>query len=232
MSAPRELPDSFAGQQEFEIQRVDYAAPEAGGRLGGVQAGFPLWLAVWTLATIGARRSDIVRAWLAGQRGQLRRFYGRDIARPYPLAHIAGFDGMTRAGGGAFAGDATAWSETINSDDDSELTLEGLPAGLSLSIGDYVGFKWDAEGAAEGSFERRALVRVALNGAAIADEDGAITVKVEPPVPSVVPEDAVAHLDRPCCVMTLITDQSKLNAIDRRLAVKGGTIAGLQDLRP
>jgi hypothetical protein len=230
MKPPTEMPGSGAALQEFEPQRVDFSAAEASGRVGGVQAGFPLWLGIWTIGRIGSDRSDQWRAWLVGQRGQQRRFYGRDLARPYPKAHIAGFAGMTRAGGGAFSGSATSWSEAIDSNDDSRITLNGLPAGLILSIGDYIGYKWDAAGASAGTYHRRALQRVTVGGTA--SGAGIATVTAEPPLSIVVPGTAIAHLDRPACVMTLISDQTKLDAIDRRLAVRGGTVAGIQDLRP
>lgn len=226
---PRDLPDAIAALQEFEIQRIDYTAPEAGGAIGGVQAGFPLWLASWSIGKIGAAKSDEVRAWFARRRGGARPFFGRDLTRPFPKAHIAGFAGMTRAGGGAFDGSATSWSETIDGEDDCRLTLTGLPAGLALGFTDYVGFKWDDPAGADGNNYRRALVRVVVGGTA--SGGGSVTVTVEPPVPALVPAGAVAHLDNPKCVMKLVTEQSKLDAIDRRLAVRGGTIAGLQDLR-
>lgn len=229
MIAPFDMPESGAARQEFEPQRIDYAAPEAGGRVGGVQAGFPLWLGIWTLGRVGEARSDEWRAWMARLRGQMRRFYGRDLRRPYPKAHITGFAGMTRAGGGAFPGSALTWSETINSDDDSRVTLTGLPVGLILSKGDYIGFKWDAAGEAAASYHRRALVRVVVGSTA--SGAGSITVTSEPPIPTVVPVGAVAHLDRPCCVMTQITDQSKLEAIDRSGGIRGGSVVAIQDLR-
>jgi hypothetical protein len=56
MKAPITPPTSGAAQQQFELQRVDYGAPEAGGRVGGVQAGFPLWKLVWTLGNVGRDR--------------------------------------------------------------------------------------------------------------------------------------------------------------------------------
>jgi hypothetical protein len=171
-----EMPASGAAMQEFEPQRVDYAAPESGGRLGGVQAGFPLWLAVWTWGTIGARRSDL------------------------------------------------------------------LPAGLILSVGDYCDFRWTATSDDVAGMTWRDLVRVTAdpdgisgdNGfVAMADADGTVTVMVDPPVSGVTPDEAVAHLDRPACIMAIVTDKTKLSGIDRRLALKSGsTIVGLQDLRP
>jgi hypothetical protein len=237
-----EMPASGAAMQEFEPQRVDYAAPESGGRLGGVQAGFPLWLAVWTWGTIGARRSDLLRAWSARMRGQINRFYGRDLARPYPLAHICGFSRMTKVDETPFLGAASAWSQSIDSDGNALLTLEGLPAGLILSVGDYCDFRWTATSDDVAGMTWRDLVRVTAdpdgisgdNGfVAMADADGTVTVMVDPPVSGVTPDEAVAHLDRPACIMAIVTDKTKLSGIDRRLALKSGsTIVGLQDLRP
>ncbi|HVM38289.1 MAG TPA: hypothetical protein VM265_07880 [Sphingomicrobium sp.] len=224
-----DMASSGFAQQEFEIQRVDHGAPEAGGRIGGVQAGQPLWLAVWTVGKIGARRSDELRAWLSRMRGATRRLLGRDLARPYPLAHITGFARMTLADGSPFTGAAADWSETLDSEGDSRVTLEGLPPGLILSTLDYIGFKWTATEPSVAGTEWRAKVRVVEGG--IADPAGTVTVTCEPPVPSCVPPGASAHLDRPACIMALITDQTRLQAIDRRLAVRGGTVAAIQDLR-
>jgi hypothetical protein len=226
-----ELPH-VAALQEFELQRVDHLAPEAGGRLGGVQAGEPLWMGVWSVARIGRDRSDELRGWWIGQRGAIRRFHGRDFARPYPKAYPQGFAGMVRAAGGAFDGSATGWSEAIDADQDSRLTLQGLPAGLVLATGDYVGFRWLAASPEVAGKQWRTMVRVSLGGGSVANGAGAITVTVEPSVPRVVPLQAVAFLDRPSCIMAKVSERSKLEAIDRRRAVRGGTIVGVQDLRP
>lgn len=229
MKPPLQMPTSGVSQQQFEPLRVDYAAPEAGGRVGGVQAGFPLWAAAWIIGRVGARKSDEFRAFLLQLRGATRRFLGRDLGRPFPLEHAGGFGGMTRAGGGTFDGTATGWAEVITADGDSEVTLEGLPAGLVLSTGDYIGFTWLATEAAVAGLAWHAPVRVVTGGTA--DGSGTITVTSEPPIPSAVPVSATAYLNEPACVMTLVADQTKLGAIDRRLAIGGGTIAGIQDLR-
>lgn len=228
---PREMPIKGASLQEFEIQRVDFSAPEAGGRLGGVQAGFPLWFGVWDIGRIGMLASDVWRAWLSSLRGSQKPFFARDLARPYPLSRINGFAGMTRAGGGAFGGSATTWSQSINGEGVALLQLTGLPASLVLSVGDYVGFKWDAGDADPGTYGRRTIARV-IEGAT-SNGSGVLTVAVEPPVPTgIVPGDAIAHLDLPCCVMRQITAETKLAGVDRRLAIGGGKIVAVQDLRP
>lgn len=229
MKSPIEMPTSGASLQSFEIQRVDFAAPEASGRIGGVQAGFPLWAGEWTIGRIGTDRSDDFRAFLSEIRGATRRFLARDLARPYPKAHISGFSGMTRAGGGSFDGTATSWSESIDSNDDSNISLTNLPTGFTLSKGDYIGFRWTATESAIAGLTWHALVRVVVGDTT--DVSGNLTVRCEPPVPSAVPGTATAYLDRPACVMALIIDQSKLDPIDRRLAVRGGTITGIQDIR-
>lgn len=229
-SFPRAMPTKGASAQSFEIQRVDFQAPEAGGYLGGVQAGFPLWAASWNLGRMGRDASDEWRAFVASLRGSQRRFYGRDLGRPYPKAYPAGFSGMTRAGGGAFDGSATSWSQAIDAEGNAVLTLNGLPASFQIGTGDYVGFRWDDGAGAPGNKERRTLMRalepVTGNGSGVA------IFSAEPPLPSWVGAGVQAHLDNPACVMAIISGDTRLGPIDRRLAVQGGTITALQDLRP
>lgn len=229
MKAPLTMPVRGAARQQFEPQRVDYSAPEAGGRIGGVQAGFPLWFGIWTLTDMTPAKSDEWRAFFLQLRGAIRRFLGTDRERPYPKAHSAGFAGMTRAGGGSFDGTASSWSESINGDGDSAVTLHGMPAGLVLGQGDYIGFSYTATEAAVSGLPWHALVRVVVGGTA--DGSGVLTVTSEPPVPAAVPGSATAYLNEPKCVMVLVSEQSSLDAISRRGAIHGGTVVGVQDLR-
>lgn len=231
MKAPLTPPSSGASLQEFEIQRIDYAAAEAGGRVGGVQAGFPLWQATWTIGKLGEDKSDEWRSFDAELRGATRRFYACDKRRPYPKAHLGGFARMTRVGGTPFDGSATSWSQAIDSDGDCIVTLHGLPAGLVMSTGDYVGFKWSATDDPVAGLPWCTVARVVRGGGGMADATGTLTLMIEPPIPPAVPGTATAHLDNPQCVMTKITDQSKLNPIDRRGAITGGTVVAIQDLR-
>lgn len=235
LTYPRDMPIKGAAGQEFEPYRIDFSSPEQGGALGGVQAGFPRWAAIWTLGRMGADASDALRAFHASMRGQQRRFYGRDLGRPFPKHYRCGFARMTRVGGSPFDGSATSWSVSTDAEGNCLTTLNGLAAGLILSIGDYVGFKWDRAGDAAGSYKGRTAIR--LLEPAIVDGSGTVVVNAEPAIPSIVPEGAVAHLDNPCCVMGFITDQNssigqtQLGPIDRSLAMKTGTIVALQDLR-
>jgi hypothetical protein len=66
---------------------------------------------------------------------------------------------------------------------------------------------------------------------ATADGSGDLTVIVEPPVPSAVPDTAVAHIDEPGCTMALVIDQTSLGPIDRLYSINGGQITAVQDIR-
>lgn len=227
---PRDMPSVGAMAQSFEPDRVDYLSPEAGGRLGAVSAGQPLWSMVVSLNNMVPDDADIWRAWVPLQRGAQRLFYGRDLDRPYPKAYRNGFAGLTRAGGGAFDGSATSWSEAMDSENNSRVTLNGLPANFPLGLCDYIGFKWDDAAYAAGNKKRRALVRVVE--AATGSAGGVVTVTSEPPIPLVVPVGAVAHLDNPLCLMRLVTQETKLGEQGlMATTIAGGRIVALQDLR-
>lgn len=218
MKAPLTMPYKGASRQQFELQRNNFLAPEASGRVGGVQAGFPLWLAVWTLTDMRPEKSDEWRAFLSQLRGTLRVFLGYDRQRSLPRTGLVA----------AFDGEASSWSETINADGDSELTLSGLPSGQVLSQGDYIGFRYTATENGVAGLEWHALVRVVVGATS---GGGSTMVIVEPPVSPSVPPDAVAYLDTPKCVMRVLTDQTSLEAIDRRGAIRGGTLTAIQDIR-
>ena len=233
MMAPLPLPVTEAGVARvlLDIERVDYAAPEASGRQGGVQAGWPLWSARLELDQVDPESGD---AWITFKdrlRGRQRTFLAHDTSRPFPRSTPLGFTGMTRAGGGAFTGAATAWSQAIDGDGNALIGLTGLPAGLVLTKRDYVGFKWDAAGAVAGSYGRRALARVVVGG--VASAGGGITVMIEPPIDTrVVPAGAIAHLDRPSAVFRLDPNETKLGMVGRGAALSGAAIVAMQDLRP
>lgn len=220
------MPDMYVAQQQFAIQRVDFTAPEASGRVAGVQAGFPLWLGVWTLGRMPEDNSDEWEAFLDGMRGATRRFIGFDLKRRYPKLYPDGFAAFP-----TFTGAASSWSSSINSDGDCELTLHlgAAAAGLVLSKRDGIDFRYDATEDAVSGLPWRAFVRVVAPGTA--NGSGDVTVKVEPPIPSAVPSDAVAHLDQPGCTMTMVIDQTNVGPIDRLYSIQGGQLTGVQDIR-
>jgi len=224
---PLAMPAAGPGSISFEPKRVDFLSPQAKGRLQGVSAGVPLWLGRYTLGnSLGETRSDDWRAFVDLLDGPGRYFLGRDYRRPYPRAYLnTQLAGLTRAGGGAFDGSATSWSQTITADKQSLLQLNGLPAGLVLSKGDYVGFRWTT-----GGEDRRHLVRLAE--AAVANGGGVVSgVAIRPAIHTVVPVGAIAHLDNPACLMKLVPNETNLGDVDRRGSLSG-VVVGLQDLAP
>jgi hypothetical protein len=232
MMAPLSIPDLPSGiaRVQFEPERIDYAAPEASGRQGGVQAGWPLWLATYELDRVDRDSADMWRAFVARLRGRQRLFLGTDPTRAFPRATPRGFAGMNRAGGGAFPGSALAWAQNIDADGNAVIALTGLPANLPLGAGDRIGWKWDAAGSPAATYDRRALARVVVG--AVASGGGAITVTVEPPINTlVVPAGAVAHLDNPACLMRQIPDRSSIGSIGSGGALSAASLTAMQDLR-
>lgn len=225
------MPERGIATQEFEIEEVDAVAPERGGRLGGISLGEPLWRVKWTLSpNLTREASDDWRAFIARCRGSKRAFVAHDRGRLFPRAYPGGFARMTTAVGGPFTGSAASWSQTVDADGNALVALTGLAAGLTLGRGDCIGFRWDAAGSPAGTDDRRALVR--LVEPATSDGAGAVTAMVEMPVPvRIVPAGAIAHLDRPGCLVRLVPGEASLAALDRRLKIGGGTISAMQDLR-
>lgn len=226
------MPALGIATQQFEPEELDAIAPERGGQLGGVTLGFTLWRARWELSrNLTREASDDWRAFMARLRRSQRSFVAHDRDRLFPKAYPAGFAQMTHLDGDPFFGAAATWSQTIDAEGDALLDLTDLPPGLLLGKGDYIGFKWDAEGSDPGAHDRRTMAR--LVEPATVDNAGEVTVRVEPPVPTlVVPGTAVAHLDRPGCIVKLVPGEGGLSALDRRQKIAGGTLSALQDLRP
>lgn len=226
LTFPRAMPARPPESVRFELNRSDFLSRERSGRLASIQAGFPLWELEMDLTKASAEAFDEVSAWFDSLEGSRHPFFGSDPSRPYPRAYRNGFAGLTRAGGGSFGGACTSWSVDESR---AKLTLDGLPSGFILSPRDYVGFRWTTEGA-----PRRALVRLLVP--AVADAEGtAADLAITPAVPGgasdVVPSDAVAYLDQPCCIMRLDPRQSRVERLDplNRAEVR---VTALQDLRP
>lgn len=214
-------PPTGVAAEHFEIERVDFQSPTTDGRATGVTAGFPLWRARWTISDrVSQATSEEWRAFVSRCRGVQIPWYAGDRGRPFPLSAPGGFAGMTRAAGGAFDGTATAWS--VNADRDLP-GLTGLPAGFVLSIGDYLMWRWTTS-----TEPRRSLHR--LVEATAADGTGAATLRVEPPLPTLIPAGAVADLANPVCIMKLDPAETRLGEKSRNLRTSG-VVAGLQDLR-
>lgn len=203
---PRDLPALGVSSCQFTLQRTDFASPEVGGKLGGVQAGLPLWVMLITAAPRTEIESEIWSAWLSGQRGGINLFRGGLITRPYPLSLPKGFPGSADCGG---------WSVSTDRD---VLTLTGCPTGLTrLDVGDYVGFRYGSTS--------RTVVKV-LEAATVTGTDAAFAI--DPPLPSFI-TSATAHLDSPRCIMRMDATQSTEGPMGLT-RTKAFTIRGVQDL--
>ncbi|TXC73969.1 hypothetical protein FSZ31_04405 [Sphingorhabdus soli] len=226
------MPVAGTTAQEFEPERFDAMSGERSGRVGGVTLGRPLWKAKWGFnANLEPAAAENLRAFFARLRGGQRAFLTHDRSRAFPAAYPGGFGGMVKAGGGAFTGACSGWSQAIDANGDAAITLSGLPANFALSLNDYIGLKWDAAGSSAGSYDRRALARVVV--ATVGSGAGVASAIVEPPIDTlVVPAGAVAYLDTPACRMKLLSGESSLGALGTMMKIEGGTISAIEDLRP
>jgi len=219
---PRPIPAVGGMSVSFEPSGIDYMSPETGARIGAVAAGWTLWRMRISLNNMAVEDADEWRSWLATMRGPRRLLLGRDLSRPGPRFHANGIP---------FGPQPTAWSQTITSEGDAVLHLAGLQPGSVISNVDYIGFKWDAAGAAAGTYGRRALVRACER--AIVAADGTASMTVEPAVHNIVPVGAKAHLDAPACLMRLVTGSTQLGEqVVGGYTVSGGAIEAVQDLLP
>lgn len=223
LTYPRAMPTVGVDSQVLEPQRVDYLAPELGGHVGAVAAGFPLWRLELTLGEMDVDEARAWRAFLKSLKGASRLFYGRHLTRDYPRAYPAGFGGLNRAGGGAFPADGapTSWSVDTARE---VLTLNGLPAGFVLSEDDPIGWTWTT------SSQPRRTMASAVE-AATANGSGVMAVTIDPPLPSFVPGGAAIKLYRPDVIMRIVTDGTQIGP-ENSVAVAGGRVLAIQDLRP
>ena len=207
---PRWMPTVGSNGLQFEPEPVDYLSPEAGGRIGAVAAGFPVWTMKIALGNMTFDDADVWRAWLAVQRGGRRRFIAFDIDRQVPRFHRHGRPYNPKP---------TAWSQAINADDLAIVSLGGLLPGQTVAIGDYVGLVWDGE--------KRALTRAVET--ARAGAAGTLSVACEPPIPPTVPAGAAVTLRRAGCLMRLISGETKLGEQGLGYFTGGSTIAAVQE---
>lgn len=161
----------------FELERVDSYSPENGGRIGAVQVGWPRWVGTWEYRNLNRGEREEVRAWVRAQRGPMRLFYGRDGRFSKPRS-------------GDPVNTVSSWSVDSTG---TQLTLNTDRPVVRLWYGDYIGFTWGDNS--------RFLVSVIES--AVANSSGVVTVTVEPPLPTWIPETATAVLRSPDCLMRM-----------------------------
>jgi hypothetical protein len=187
---PRDLPSTRIKKCVFELERNDVTVPETAGRIISVTRGPSLWRMQLETECTQLLWNEWT-TWADSLAGSARTFFGYDAYHPFPRRYPTGFTDMTRAGGGSFVGDAIDWGVTTARD---EVILYGLPTAFRLSERDYIGFRW--------STNKRALVRV-LEDASVNGE-GTGQWSIQPTLPTVVPEEAIAYLARPTCTMRIV----------------------------
>ena len=209
------MPGSVA-RQVFEPMRVDYDSPEVGGGGSAVSAGPARWAAKYTLGTTSQRQVDAWRAFLASLRGTQKLFFGKDWSRRLPAFYAGGLPS-------GWNGDLASWTHAV-SGGDATLSVTGLPSGMGIAAGDYVGLRWTT-----GGFPRFALVRAVQD---VASTAGAASFPVEPALPTFVPADAVAYMKDAGCLMRQDTSQQAVAEMGRAGRIDGTVFAGRQVLLP
>lgn len=203
---PRELPDPGGLRgASFDLRYAQARALARGGLPQVIEIGRPLWDARYETYALAETQVAAWEAWTASLRGGRRLFRAWHPLRRYGLAYRSGYDGMTRAGGGAFDGTATLASVGAALD---TMTISGLPAGLVISAGDMLSFAHVAV---------QSLHRV-VEGATASGGGGA-TVAVEPEIIPSPPANAAVSLVKAWCNAVIDPSTMQLRWTSDRRAI-------------
>ncbi|MCO5966083.1 hypothetical protein [Sinorhizobium meliloti] len=162
------------------------------GRLSEEQAaGTPFWKAQYTTNWMTPAFYGLFDAFVMKSSSRGASFIGYDLFRPRPIAHNNGKPlSGTKAGGGAFNGDAVLQSITSS----AAIVVAGLPAGFKLSPGDYVELRM--------SQLVRSLHRIVEN--ATANAKGVVSLSIMFGLDTQhFTTAASVHFEKPSCVMTI-----------------------------
>lgn len=155
-------------QQSFSLITRQELSRIADGRIYGKDLGPEVWVVEYTSIPMSTADAVTFEAKLRSLRGVLNAFEAYDLRRPYPLAHADG----------AFNDTGTLLSIGV---DNLSLALQGLPAGLALSVGDYLSFEDDDEALAL----HQVMEDVTANGSGVTTEFAVVPeirdVLVSPP---------------------------------------------------
>ncbi|WP_072389891.1 hypothetical protein [Hyphomicrobium sp. CS1GBMeth3] len=203
---PRPFPlgGVFTGDCAFDLVRVQTRNLPGNSTPDVADVADPYWRGEWRTSVTSRQAYAEWAAWLDSLRGGLRLFKGRPNRHCWPLTYPRGFAGLT-VEGDPFDGLGNLAS--IGASRDS-VTIEGLPDGFTLLVGDLFSIPVGA---------RQHIHRITEGGVAV---DGDVTVYCEPIInPSVVAGAVPVRLDTPYCDMILTEAQMPRNPI------KGGTIS-------
>lgn len=223
---PRDLPalSRWTGAS-MDLDRADAAAKESSGKLAGLQLGWPLWrLSLSWGQGLTEAEAELMAAWLDGQRGAQRTFWGYDPTQRNPLSYPNGVSGLARATSGTLDanGDASSWSVNTARD---VVTLTGMPNGFRLRPGDIIGWRWS-------SGAKRTAARCLEDVSATSG--GSLAMTIEPPLPSTVPAagaGCTAHVAQTKVLMRLDPTQTQVDPKGSR-RVRAGRLVALQEYQP
>jgi hypothetical protein len=200
-SFPRAFPALSTGARFIEANFILVRRQAVGvlesGRDVTVDRGRPQWRASWKTPPLYPADLGAWRGWGDSLQASARTFLGFDPWREYPLAYMPqGPVQMARAGGSIlFDGTATLTAISVFR---NEVGLGTLPAGFTLSIGDYLSV---IQG---GKYSLHRLCE-----AAKASASGTITgLYLEPELPGNFTTAAVVNLYRPCAKFKLLAPLS------------------------
>lgn len=187
----------FSDQKFTLVERQEFSR-QANGITLAKSFGSALWSGEWTTGPLPHDEALDYEALLNSLDGAIHEFYAHDLRRPYPRAHPNG--DFTDSGKIA----------TVGADGKS-LSLKSLPAGLTLSRGDYLAFDYGS-----GS---RALHQVMAN--VTAGPGGATgLIELRPHLRPGAQVDAAVSLKKPSAKFILLP-----GSIDQRL--QGGLMTVL-----
>ncbi|KRD56476.1 hypothetical protein [Ensifer sp. Root278] len=139
MPDPVPLPKFTDGRKDWAECRFDPIQPRNSDQMEGRRTesqtfGTPYWVASYVTRPLLRPEFGVMDAFMMQLDDNGQTFLAHDVFRPRPLAHDTGLPlSGTKAGGGAFNGDAVLQAIT----NPTTIVVSGLPAGFRLSAGDY-----------------------------------------------------------------------------------------------
>lgn len=185
---PRDFPLGFTGECPFELVPIQSSSLSGSASPSGVGIAPSFWRGEWSTEVLTREEYGIWTAWLASLRGKLRMFKGRPHRHRWPLRHPRGFAGMT-FGGDPFSGLGSLAAIGASRD---VVTIDDLPDGLTLSVGDYFSIP---------AGTRQRIHTITAGGVS---SGNAAEVMCDPPIVPGVGTGVAVRLDAPYCEMTLM----------------------------
>lgn len=188
ISYPIDLLTGFPGWASLSLSYGDETSGQAGGQIRVKRLRSPLWM---MQAQTRRLKPSEFRSWMAkveSLENGYKTFLGYDFSGKYPILYPNG----TWPTGGAFNGTSAA-IHTVTSN--IALRLKSLPAGFTVSAGDFIAFSY--------SSGKRALHQAVET--VTADGSGVTAAfEVRPPIRSGAAVNDVVAVKAPSCLMAIV----------------------------